>query len=101
LHGIQSGRDLVVDDVRVLGGSLDVGVIERPLHQFQVPGFPEQLGREVVAEVVKPKVGYGCRSPDTFPGRFKSAVGDRVSRTFYQILMFSGPLGDIVKTISA
>jgi hypothetical protein len=32
LHCIKSGRDLVVEDVRVLRGGLDVGMVERLLH---------------------------------------------------------------------
>jgi hypothetical protein len=42
--------------MRVLGCGLDVGVVEGFLHQLQVAGFPEQLGREVVPIMVETEV---------------------------------------------
>ena len=93
----ETGRDFIVDDVRVLGGGLDVAMIERLLHQLQVPGFPEELGSEVVPVVVEPEVDDASGGPDPLPGRFEAAVRDRVPVTPCQICLLSGPLGDVGK----
>ena len=74
LHCIQTSNQIVIDDMCIFSRGLDVGVVERLLHQLQVASFPQQLCREVVPKVMEPKVGYASHSPKTFPSRFQAAV---------------------------
>jgi hypothetical protein len=36
---------------------LDIGVVQRPLHQFEVAGLAQELGSEVVTEVMETESG--------------------------------------------
>jgi hypothetical protein len=50
--------DFVIEHMRILGRGLDVGVVERPLHQLEVAGLAQQLGREIVPEVMEAEADH-------------------------------------------
>ena len=52
---LQRGGNLVLENVRVLGRSLDIGMAECVLDQFQIAGLSQELGRKVMAKVMNPE----------------------------------------------
>lgn len=58
---------------------LDVGVVQRPLHQLEVASLTQQLGTEVMAVIVKPEILHARCLASSPPGGFQAADGDRVT----------------------
>jgi hypothetical protein len=67
LDAIQRHRDVLVKYVGIARRHLDVGVVERLLYQLKVAGLAQNLGREIMSEVVKPKISQPGRCARTIP----------------------------------
>src|SRR5262245_61342768 len=76
LHGV---GHLAVEHMRIARGGLDIGVIERPLHQLEVARRAQQLAGEVVPEIMKPKAGHRSALAQISPMAFNAAVGERIT----------------------
>jgi hypothetical protein len=65
--------------VGIPGRGLDVGVIERLLHELQIARTPQKLGAEVVPYVVEAKANDSRLDFKPAPNRFGSTRGERVT----------------------
>ena len=57
-------------------------MIERPLHEFEVSRLAQELGREVVPQVVQAKVFHSCPLPKTPPRRLYPGISHGITLAF-------------------
>src|SRR4051812_14301656 len=69
--------DVFVEHVRVPDRGLDVGVIERLLHELEVAGPAQQLRPEIVPEVVRTEVPDACVGQRRIHGPVEARHSDR------------------------
>src|SRR5262245_37174469 len=71
---------------------LEIGVPERLLYQLEIAGLAQELGAEVVAEVVEAEVGHPCPPAQIAPVTFQPVVRDRIALALDTAV--AGALGD-------
>src|SRR5262245_30924943 len=65
--------------MRVTNGGFDVAVIEQPLHKFQVACRAQNLGAEIVPEIMEPKADDAGALLDLPPRRAHPMISHRVA----------------------
>ena len=86
-HALDGGGDIFVQHMRVPQRGLDIAVVQRLLDQLEVAGVAQQLGAEVMSEVVKAEAldaRLGAHPP---PCRPQSVEGERVTLAAYSALV--------------
>ena len=73
------GSDVFIKHMGVAQRALDVGMVHRLLHQLQVAGVAQQLGAEVVAEVVEAEILDARLGAYPLPSRFGSVERERIA----------------------
>src|SRR6516225_9189897 len=78
-HGV---GDIVVKDMGIFRGGLDIGMAERLLDQFQVAARAQQFGREVMPEVMEAETGHASTLAQIPPVALYAVVGDGIALAF-------------------
>ncbi len=73
--------DLVIEHMRIAQRALDIGVVERALHQLDVAGRAQELGSEIMSVVVKPESDHARFLAQQAPISLHPGIGQRVALT--------------------
>ena len=76
---LECGRHFGIKDVGISDRCRDVRVIEQLLHEFQIASLAQNLSREIVSEVVKPKSGHLRFSANLCPFKVHIVDGEGIS----------------------
>jgi hypothetical protein len=75
--------NVFVEDVRIARRGLDIRVVEHLLHQLEVAGVAQQLGRKIMPEIVESEIGQSRRCADATPSRVQAVLGDWTALAFH------------------
>jgi len=69
----------MIENVRIARRGLDIRMVERLLHQLQIAGLAQELGREIVPEVVETEAGDARTLAQIAPVAFHAVVAERIA----------------------
>src|ERR1700738_1506321 len=73
--GFHGARDILIDDMGIAQGALDVAMVHRLLHELEVAAVAQELGPEIMPVVVEAEILDACSLPQPLPRRL--GPGDR------------------------
>src|SRR5215472_10413475 len=78
-EALDSVGDLAVEHMGIACRGLEVGVVKRPLHEPDVASLAQQLGAEVVPEIVEAEAGHASTLAQITPVAFYAVEGDGIA----------------------
>src|SRR5215472_14391761 len=79
-NALHSLGDLLVENMRIAASGFQVGMIERALHQLQVPGLAQELRGEVMPEIVESESADASALAQPTPRDLDAVVGEYAAR---------------------
>src|SRR5262249_47505569 len=65
--------------MRIAQRRSNVGAIEHPLHEFEIPGLAQRLGREIMSEIVEAEADDASDLAQPMPVRAQSGERNRIA----------------------